>query len=115
MGLPIKILIALGALVAAGLLMRRSGDTTGPDARRMVGEGARLLDVRTPGEFETAHLPGAINIPVQVLAERLGELEPKDQPIVVYCRSGNRSGKAKRMLAEAGFASVHDLGSMSAW
>jgi rhodanese-related sulfurtransferase len=56
-----------------------------------------------------------VNIPVQELDGRMSELEPKDRPIVVYCRSGNRSGRAARMLKEAGYVSVHDLGAMTRW
>ena len=56
------------------------------EARRLVESGARLVDVRTPGEFAAGHLPGAINIPVQDLERRLHELGPKQAPIVVYCR-----------------------------
>lgn len=58
-------------------------------------------------------IPGAVNIPVQDLDRRIGELEPKDGPVVVYCRSGNRSGRATRVLKTAGYAKVHDLGAMS--
>lgn len=77
-----------------------------------------VLDVRTPGEFasETGHLQGALLLPVQVLERRIAELEPlKDRPILVYCRSGNRSRPASEALAAAGFT-VHMLdGGILAW
>jgi phage shock protein E len=88
---------------------------SGAEARRMVASGARLLDVRTPEEFASGHIPGALNIPVAQLDLRLGELPTKQQPLVVYCRSGNRSASAARLLGEAGFTAVHDLGAMSRW
>jgi phage shock protein E len=87
----------------------------GKQARQLVEEGARLVDVRTPTEYEAKHLPSAINLPVQQLAERIKELEPKDKAIVLYCRSGNRSGTAQSMLKKSGFTKVYDLGPMTAW
>jgi phage shock protein E len=84
-------------------------------AHELVQNGARLLDVRTKEEYGAKHLPDAINIPVQELSTRIRELEPKDAPIVVYCRSGSRSGIAYETLKAAGFTKVHDLGRMTAW
>lgn len=74
-----------------------------------------LLDVRTPAEFAGGHIPGAINISVETLASRLDEL-PTDLPIVVYCRSGNRSVTAAQILTNAGAApAIYDLGGILAW
>lgn len=110
--------IVVGSLVVAAivwLLFLRGGGVSGSEARRLVGSGALLVDVRTPKEFSTGHIDGAVNIPLQGLDQRLGELGAKDRAIVLYCRSGNRSGRARRMLESAGFRSVHDLGAMSRW
>ena len=74
-----------------------------------------LLDVRTPAEFAAGHIEGALNIPVQELEERMNELVPRERQLVVYCRSGARSHRAKGLLEPAGYASVHDLGAMSSW
>jgi len=60
------------------------------DPVQLVADGALLLDVRTPGEFADGHVQGALNVPVQVLESRIAELDPA-RPVVVYCRSGNRS------------------------
>ncbi len=87
----------------------------GKAARQLVQAGARLLDVRTAAEFATQHIPDAINIPVQDLPARINELEPKDRAIVVYCRSGHRSGMAYEALKTAGFTRLADLGPMTAW
>ena len=84
-------------------------------AKELVTHGARLVDVRSPEEFEAGHLAGAINIPVGALESRLSELEPKSEPVVVYCRSGFRSARASRILASAGFTQIADLGGMSRW
>ena len=103
------------ALVVGYFLFMKGGDTTGAQARELVRAGARLVDVRTPGEFAAGHLPGAVNIPLHELDGRLAELHPKSGPVVLYCRSGRRSGSAARVLKSAGFAAVHDLGAMSRW
>lgn len=73
-----------------------------------------LLDVRTPEEFASGHIHGAVNIPVDLLESRLSQI-PTDQPIVVYCRSGNRSARASQILAQAGFAAIYDLGGLIDW
>jgi len=112
--MPTVLVVTL--LLAVGyLLLRSSGDVSSEQARQLVQAGARLVDVRTPSEFAAGHIPGAINIPLQQLDSRLAELPPKGTPLVVYCRSGNRSGSAKRVLENAGFSAVHDLGPMSRW
>lgn len=73
-----------------------------------------LLDVRTPEEFASGHIHGAVNIPQDSLESRLSEV-PTDQPIVLYCRSGNRSATASQILARAGYASIYDLGGLNDW
>ncbi|MDD5308036.1 MAG: rhodanese-like domain-containing protein [Deltaproteobacteria bacterium] len=72
--------------------------------------GALIVDVRSPGEYADGHYDGAINIPVDELDARLAELGPKDRAVVVYCRSGHRSAKAKARLDAAGFTDVTDGG-----
>ncbi len=84
-------------------------------AKQMVASGARLVDVRSPEEYGSGHLDGAVNIPVGDLEQRLTELEPKDQGVVVYCASGIRSARAAKKLAAAGFTTVGDLGSIDDW
>lgn len=84
------------------------------EARRLVRDGAVLLDVRSPEEFGAGHLQGAVNLPVQVLEERLAELGPRDQAVVVYCGSGIRSARAARTLRRAGYTVV-DIGAMTNW
>jgi rhodanese-related sulfurtransferase len=75
----------------------------------------RLIDVRTPGEWDAAHVEGSMNVPLSRLAERMGELA-QDRPHVVYCASGYRASIAASLLRRAGFADVSDLvGGLSAW
>ncbi|MCU0475088.1 MAG: rhodanese-like domain-containing protein [Anaerolineae bacterium] len=73
-----------------------------------------LLDVRSSEEFEESHIIGAVNIPVQSLMSRLSEI-PRNQPVIVYCRSGSRSTIATRILSDAGYGEVYDLGSFMVW
>lgn len=84
-------------------------------AKQLVEGGARLVDVRSPEEYGSGHLDGAVNIPIDQLDGRLAELEPKASPVVVYCASGFRSGRAAKALAAAGFSNVADLGAMDDW
>ena len=72
--------------------------------------GAKIIDVRTKGEFEDEAYPGAINIPLNVLLTKLDELGPKDGPIVLYCASGARSAQAARLLKQAGYIDVVNAG-----
>jgi phage shock protein E len=73
-----------------------------------------LLDVRTSEEYATEHIDGAININVEEMIQRLDEI-PKDKPIVVYCRSGNRSAEAAQILDSHGFSNIYNLGGITAW
>lgn len=105
----------LAVIVVGFLAMRMLGKVSSAQAHTLVDGGALLLDVRTPGEFASGHIDGALNIPVQELAGRLGELDDKSRDIVVYCRSGGRSAQAKRLLSAEGYTAVHDLGAMGRW
>ena len=70
--------------------------------KQLVDDGAIVIDVRTPVEFKSGHLPGSRNIPLDTLPSKIGELKKLNKPIVTVCRSGSRSGMAKNMLAAAG-------------
>jgi len=73
-----------------------------------------LIDVRTPQEFDQGHIPTAVNIPVDEIGADPPDV-PKDQLIIVYCRSGNRSARAARILEDAGFTEVVDFGGINRW
>jgi len=79
-------------------------------ARELIANGAILVDVRSPTEFQAGALPGAVNIPLQVLGLAKQQL-PNNSDIVVYCVSGARSNNAKNYLEHNGFNNVFDLGS----
>jgi len=72
------------------------------EARRMIEDGAQLIDVRVDHEWEAGHIAGAAHIPLDELAQRAGEID-RDRPVVLYCRGGNRSTMATVALAEAGY------------
>lgn len=96
-------------------LLSACSTVSGAEAKALVQGGALLLDVRSPEEFADGHLAGAVNIPVDALPGRLAEVEPKDRPVVVYCRSGARSSKARGLLLEHGWTKVENLGGMGSW
>jgi rhodanese-related sulfurtransferase len=73
-----------------------------------------LLDVRTPEEFSSGHIAGAVNISVETLNSRLSEV-PTDATVVVYCRSGRRSAEAVQILQAAGYQTIYDLGGIQTW
>jgi len=72
------------------------------------GEDYMLVDVRMDDEFEDGHLPGAINIPLPEIQSRLDEI-PTDKPIVMVCRTGNRSDVSSMILSKAGYPEVYNL------
>jgi len=74
-----------------------------------------IVDVRQAWEYEDVHVEDSILIPLDELSERTDEV-PTDQPVILLCRSGNRSGQALRLLENAGFDNVHNLvGGITAW
>ncbi|MCQ4205712.1 rhodanese-like domain-containing protein [Streptomyces longispororuber] len=81
------------------------------------GNTPRLLDVRTPGEFQTSHIPGAYNVPLDTLREHRAELRRHlDEDVVLICRSGARASQAEQALAEVGLPNLRVLdGGMMAW
>ena len=75
-----------------------------------------ILDVRTQEEYETAHIPGAICIPNETIGTGdIPELPDKDQLILVYCRSGNRSKQASEKLAKQGYTNIVEFGGINSW
>ena len=79
-------------------------------------EGYIILDVRTAAEFDEKHIPGAINIPNEAIGtDAIPELPDKDQLILVYCRSGNRSKQASEKLVKLGYTNVVEFGGVIDW
>ena len=75
------------------------------EAKKLIDDGAQLIDVRADHEWEAGHIAGATHIALPELPQRTGEID-KDRQVVVYCRCGNRSSMATAALDEAGFDTV---------
>ena len=83
---------------------------TGPtseELKQYKADGATFLDVRSPGEYAEGHIPGAPNIPVQVIDQQLEAIKKMQQPIITYCRSGGRAGSATNYLKKNGIESFN--------
>jgi rhodanese-related sulfurtransferase/nucleotide-binding universal stress UspA family protein len=78
----------------------------------VIEQGAAIVDVRSKAEFASGHIKGALNIPLEVVESKANELKKYPQ-VVVYCRSGNRSGQARKILMQSGLNNVIDAGSLS--
>ena len=75
-----------------------------------------ILDVRTEGEYEDGHIEGAICIPNETIDEKVTDKLPdKEQTILVYCRSGNRSKQAAQKLADLGYTDIREFGGITSW
>ncbi len=72
------------------------------EARKLIEEGAQLVDVRADHEWEAGRIAGAKHLPLDELADRTEEID-RDRPVVLYCRGGNRSTMAAAALADAGY------------
>lgn len=119
-------LVGLGAIVLlfviVFLIASLSGGSSGnlpaeisvQEAYQKYQQGVFLLDVRRPDEWDMYHVANTVQIPLDQLSSRLNEL-PKDQPIMIICHSGNRSGQAQAILAQAGFNATSVAGGMIAW
>lgn len=77
--------------------------------KELVQNGAQIIDVRTPGEFQGGHIPGSVNIPLQSLGNNLSKIK-KDKPVITCCASGMRSASAKSMLKSNGYNEVYNGG-----
>ncbi len=78
--------------------------------------GYIILDVRTAQEYSEKHIPGAINIPNETIGtEDIPELPDKEQLILVYCRSGNRSKQASEKLVKLGYTNIIEIGGINSW
>jgi phage shock protein E len=83
-------------------LKKLLGGTANADLKQMMADGALIVDVRTPAEYRSGHITGAINIPLDSVNQHINELRSKNKTIITCCRSGNRSGMAKAILSNAG-------------
>ena len=105
-------LLIIPVVVAIVFAMKRAGQISVQDALAHLKDGALLIDVRSPGEFNSGHLPTAINIPLDEIETILPRrVKDKNQVLLLHCQSGMRSGTAKGKLNSLGYANVFNLGS----
>ena len=103
--------LALVAIVAF-MVMRRKGQISVKEAADLVKRGGMVVDVRTPAEFNSGHLSQAFNMPVDEIDALLpNQVRDKNRVILVHCKTGMRSKKAKDILTRRGYQNVFDLGS----
>lgn len=121
-----KLLIIVVAIVLSivGLLLafKHNGSDTAKSASPSlsiktistdIARGGQMVDVRTPEEYASGHIDGAINLPLQDIQAGTSPSAGKDKPVYVYCRSGNRSGQATIILKDAGYKNIIDLGAIT--
>lgn len=111
--LPWVLLGALSLVTAALILSSRSAAKARTLLQAKIAAGARVLDVRTPGEYAAGHYPAALSLPLDTLAQHLASLQPFDQPLIVYCSTGRRSAHARALLQVAGFTDVTNAGGLA--
>ena len=116
----IPFLMALLLLAGCGAQSEESTyrQVNAEEADSMMEEetGYIILDVRTAQEYSEKHIPGAINIANESIGtEDISELPDKDQLILVYCRSGNRSKQASEKLVKLGYTNIVEIGGINSW
>ncbi len=114
MGFLFASLVSAGALAAAPALVPVSQEAL-LEQQQKGEESTYVLDVRSPEEYASGHVPGAVNIPYDQVASRIAEV-PKDKDVVLYCKSGRRAGIAAEVLASQGYERLQHLeGDIVAW
>jgi phage shock protein E len=107
-------ILIIGGVMAAVFLLKRMSFISPEAARQHLQQGALVIDVRSPGEFNSGHLPNAINIPLDGIETVLPRrVKDKNQMLLLHCLSGMRSGMAKQKLKSLGYANVFNLGSLA--
>ena len=106
--------ILLVVVILVVIVLKQRSQIPADDARRLLAEGAQVIDVRSASEFSSGHVSSAVNIPLEVVTERIASVAPdKNTPVLLHCQSGTRSAMACRKLKSAGYTQVLNLGSLS--
>jgi len=104
--------IFIGTVIAAFLIFKQVNAVKPEMAREWLKKGATIIDVRSEGEFQEKHLPGAINIPLNRLGDEIARVAPnKEQLLLLHCLSGTRSAAGEATLRKMGYRNVFNLGS----
>ena len=107
-----RFIVLLMSLVLLGGCGTPKPAPLGSDSGGLASAGARIIDVRSPKEYDAGHLVGAINIPHDQISQKITQLTTnKSEPLLVHCQSGRRSAIAKATLQAEGYTNVIDLGS----
>lgn len=106
-------LLIFCGVAAVFFLLKRAGQISAAAARNHLKNGALVIDVRSPGEFNSGHLPRAINVPLDEIETALPRrVQDKQQVLLLHCLSGTRSAMAKSRLKRLGYPNVFNLGSL---
>lgn len=107
------LILIVGGAVIALLLLKRMSFVSAEMARKHLAEGALVIDVRSPEEFRSGKVPGAINLPLGEVRTKIAQVvKDKQQPLLVHCLSGGRSAIAKQQIKNLGYPNVFNLGSL---
>jgi phage shock protein E len=107
-------ILIVAAVVAFVFMLKRAGQISTKDAMARLKNGALVIDVRSPGEFSSGHLPAAINIPLDEIETALPiRVQDKNKVLLLHCASGMRSGMARQKLKSMGYANSFNLGSLA--
>ena len=107
------LLVVAALAVAAWFVVRRVALIPLRQARELLARGATVIDVRSPAEFNSGHVPNAINLPLETLTERIqAVVKDQDAPVLLHCLSGGRSALARRRLRRLGYSRAYNLGSL---
>jgi phage shock protein E len=105
-------LLLIAAIIAIVFMLKRAGQISAKDALAYLKNGALVIDVRSPGEFSSGHLPGVINIPLDEIETGVPQqVKDKSRVLLLHCASGMRSGLAKGKLKGLGYTNTFNLGS----
>jgi phage shock protein E len=108
------VILIVAIVVVAVLLIKRMSFVSEEIARQHLANGAIVIDVRSPEEFASGNVRGAINIPLGELKDEIpGRVKDKNQVLLVHCLSGGRSGIAQQQLKGLGYPNVFNLGSLA--
>jgi rhodanese-related sulfurtransferase len=107
----------LGGCSKGGKVQEAAKPPTAQELLDLINSGTQdflLVDTRTPQEYASGHIPGAVLIPYDEISKRLNEI-PKDKKVILYCRTGRRSGIALRTLQENGYTNAVNFGGIKDW
>lgn len=106
------ILVAVAVIALTGFIAYRIATNNPAETSPALADNTLIIDVRNPEEFAVSHVQSATLLPVGDIAAGKMPNVPKDTPMAVYCRSGNRSSQATQLLKQASYTNVRDLGGL---